>query len=66
MLMRHMHMGIIMNIAVRVCFITHAPFLRKLQKAYHAPYLLSTLFPVLALFFARPAAIADIFSVKVV
>jgi len=43
MLMRHMHMGIIMNIAVRFSFITPSPFLRKLQKGYHAAPRLSTL-----------------------
>lgn len=41
--MLHMHMGIIMNIAVRPCFIALTPFFRKLQKGYHALLRLSTL-----------------------
>ena len=51
MLMRHMHMGISMDIALRVSFITHSPFLRKLRKAYHAAPHLSTLCVVLMMFF---------------
>ena len=60
MLMRHMHMGISMDIAVRVCFITHSPFLRKLQKAYHALPCLSTPSAVLMMFFTCITAISSI------
>ena len=60
MLMRHMHMGISMDIALRVSFITHSPFLRKLQKGYHAARALSTPFVVLMMFFTSVTAIFSI------
>ena len=57
MLMRHMHMGISMDIAVRLCFIARSPFLRKLQKAYHGLPCLSTPSNVLMMFFTHPAPV---------
>ena len=62
MLMRHMHMGISMDIALRVNFIAHSPFLRKLQKAYHAPPFLSTPSIVLMMYFTQSTPIFSILS----
>ena len=63
MLMRHMHMGISMDIALRVIFITHAPFLRKLLKAYHVLPVLSTPSAVLMMYFTCISSIFPIFSI---
>ena len=65
MLMRHMHMGISMDIAVRNIFITHSPFLRKLQKGYHGVHHLSTPSAVLMMFFTPITAISPILHIPV-